>query len=219
MRAGVLWDDWGVTHHGTAGPRSSHRHRGVGLARSAIVSRPPPRRRPPPGSRESCGPASRPWQRGLVELAEQLAHGVSTFRRVEEGNQVSERAIAYVQSRRLADPDAARVFQLLAERTPASSLGDELAPMGLLLAGQSTAIRKKRKLFVRAGSCSYDPGGVPARPGAGAFKCDVGSCLAFLDEGRPAARYTHEVSDGDGVVYLAPESDRNAARFFSSAAS
>jgi hypothetical protein len=47
---------------------------------------------------------------------------------------VSKRAIAYVQSRRLADPDAARVFLLLAERTHASSFGDEMAPMGLLLA-------------------------------------------------------------------------------------
>jgi hypothetical protein len=47
---------------------------------------------------------------------------------------VSKRAIAYVQSRRLADPDAARVFLLLAERTQASSFGDELAPMGLLFA-------------------------------------------------------------------------------------
>jgi hypothetical protein len=46
---------------------------------------------------------------------------------------VSKRAIAYVQSRRLADPDAARVFLLLAERTQASSFGDELAPMGLLV--------------------------------------------------------------------------------------
>jgi hypothetical protein len=49
-------------------------------------------------------------------------------------NQVSKRAIAYVQSRRLADPDAARVFLLLAERTQASSFGDELAPLGLLVA-------------------------------------------------------------------------------------
>ena len=68
-------------------------------------------------------------------------------------------------------------------------------------------------------NCSAPTSGVPARPGAGAFKCDVGSCLAFLDEGRPAARYTREVSDGDGVVYLAPGSDRSAARLFSSAAS
>lgn len=47
---------------------------------------------------------------------------------------MSKRAIAYVQSRCLADPDAARIFLLLAERTQASSFGDEMAPMGLLLA-------------------------------------------------------------------------------------
>lgn len=47
---------------------------------------------------------------------------------------MSKRAIAYVQGRRLADPDAAGVFLMLAERTHASSFDDELAPMGLLLA-------------------------------------------------------------------------------------
>ena len=55
--------------------------------------------------------------------------------------------------------------------------------------------------------------------GVGAFKREVGSCRAFLDEGRPAARYAHEVSDGDGVVYLALRSERSAARLSSSAAS
>jgi hypothetical protein len=60
--------------------------------------------------------------------------GIRTFRGVEGGNQVSKRAIAYVQSRRLTDPDAARVFLLLAERTQDLSFGDESAPMGLLVA-------------------------------------------------------------------------------------
>ena len=60
--------------------------------------------------------------------------GIGDFQRSRRENQVSERAIAYVRSRRLADPDAARVFLLLAGRTQASSFGDELAPMGLLVA-------------------------------------------------------------------------------------
>lgn len=46
---------------------------------------------------------------------------------------MSRRAVAYVQGRRLADPDAARVFLLLAERTKSSSLDDDETPMGLLL--------------------------------------------------------------------------------------
>jgi hypothetical protein len=49
------------------------------------------------------------------------------------GYQMNKRAIAYVRSRRVADPDAAKVFMLLAERTQASSFEDELDPMGLLL--------------------------------------------------------------------------------------
>lgn len=46
---------------------------------------------------------------------------------------MSHRAVAYVQGRRLAAPDAARVFLLLAEHTKSSSLDDDETPMGLLL--------------------------------------------------------------------------------------
>jgi hypothetical protein len=46
---------------------------------------------------------------------------------------MSNRAIAYVQGRHLADLDAARVFLLLAERTKSSSFDDDETPMGLLL--------------------------------------------------------------------------------------
>ena len=45
--------------------------------------------------------------------------GIGDLPRSRRENQVSERAIAYVRSRRLADPDAARVFLLLARRTQA----------------------------------------------------------------------------------------------------
>ena len=46
---------------------------------------------------------------------------------------MSRRAVAYVQERRLADPDAARVFMVLAKRTAASRFDDDDSPMGLLL--------------------------------------------------------------------------------------
>jgi hypothetical protein len=46
---------------------------------------------------------------------------------------VGQRAIAYVQERRLADPVAARVFLTVAERTAPSSFDDDDSPMGLLL--------------------------------------------------------------------------------------
>jgi hypothetical protein len=45
---------------------------------------------------------------------------------------MSHRAVAYVQQRCLADPNAARVFLVLAERTAPSGFDDD-SPMGLLL--------------------------------------------------------------------------------------
>jgi hypothetical protein len=46
---------------------------------------------------------------------------------------MSERAIAYVRERNLVDPDAARVFLLLAGRTNALPIEDPWSPMRLLL--------------------------------------------------------------------------------------
>lgn len=46
---------------------------------------------------------------------------------------MSERAIAYARERNLVDPDAARVFLLLADRTDALSSKDPWSPMGLLI--------------------------------------------------------------------------------------
>jgi len=46
---------------------------------------------------------------------------------------MSNRAVAYVHGRRLAEPDAARVFLVLAERTAPSGFDDDDSPMGLLL--------------------------------------------------------------------------------------
>jgi hypothetical protein len=46
---------------------------------------------------------------------------------------MSQRAIAYARERNLADPDAARVLLLLADRTDALPFEDPWSPMGLLL--------------------------------------------------------------------------------------
>jgi hypothetical protein len=46
---------------------------------------------------------------------------------------LSHRAVAYVQGLRLADPAAARVLLMLAERTETPDFDDEDSPMGLLL--------------------------------------------------------------------------------------
>jgi hypothetical protein len=81
------------------------------------------------GPRE-CQRARLPLRPG-EEVGARLV-GVRALARTKEGR-VCQRAIAYVQGRRLADPLAERVFLTLAERTAPSDLDDDDSPMGLLL--------------------------------------------------------------------------------------